>query len=209
MLFDDRQHLVDGAVEVIVDHDVVGLGDPHRLLVLGLAQPGEDLVVGVAAAAQPAFLLVARRREHEDQDCVRNLALHLLGAVELDLEHDVGRVGLAQLGRARRAVVIAEELGPLEEPALTFVALERLGGREDVGVRSLARTLRAGGPGPAQPQRRVAGHKGIDDGALAHAPWAGDDDDERVSSQAARAGRHAAAHRAPARAGCRRCRHPS
>ena len=89
-LVDDRQHLVDVSVEVVVDHDVVGDRQPDRLLVLGLAQAGEHLVVGVAAPAQPALLLVAGRREHEDQQRVGVLRLDLLGAVDLDLEHDVG-----------------------------------------------------------------------------------------------------------------------
>ena len=97
---------------------------PDRLFVLGLAQPGEHLVARVAAAAEPTLLLLARRREHEDQDRLRVLLLDLLGAVELDLEHDVGRGRVVEPLRARRAVVVAEELGPLEEAALGLVPLE-------------------------------------------------------------------------------------
>src|SRR5690606_17264939 len=65
---DDRQHLVDGALQVVVHDHVVGLGLADRLFELGLAEPGEHLVAGVAAAAQPALLLLSGGREHEDQD---------------------------------------------------------------------------------------------------------------------------------------------
>ena len=85
-----------------------------------------DLVGSVAAAAQAALLLLAGRREHEDQQRVGADRLDLPGAVDLDLQHDVG--ARRRLGR-RRAVVVAEELGPLEEPAGGDALLERLGGR--------------------------------------------------------------------------------
>ena len=82
--------------------------------------------LGVAAAAQAPLLLVARRRQDEDQQRVGVQRLDLLGAVDLDLEHDVG--ARRRLGR-RRAVVVAEELGPLEEAAVGDAPLERRRGR--------------------------------------------------------------------------------
>ena len=56
-LLDDRQHLVDRVLEVVVDDDVVGERQADRLLVLGLAQAGDDLVGRrrrARAAAAPA-----------------------------------------------------------------------------------------------------------------------------------------------------------
>ena len=106
--------------EVVVDQHVVGELEPDRLLGLGLAQPGDHLLLAVAALAQPALLLRPGRRQDEDQDGVGLHALHLLGAVDLDLEHDTS-LPPARLGQ-RRAVEVAEELGPLEEAALVDVA---------------------------------------------------------------------------------------
>ena len=88
---DDLDQLADGAIELIVDHDVVGHRQPDRLLFDRLAQALLDLVLGVAALAQPALLLLPRRREDEDQDCVDALALDLGRAVDLDLQHHVAR----------------------------------------------------------------------------------------------------------------------
>ena len=44
---------------------------------------------GSPRSAEPAFLLGARGRQHEDQQRVREDLLDLLGPVDLDLEHDV------------------------------------------------------------------------------------------------------------------------
>ena len=60
--------------EVVVDDHVIGQRQPDRLLVERLAQPFVDLVLGVATAAEAALLLVARRREHEDQHGVADAA---------------------------------------------------------------------------------------------------------------------------------------
>src|SRR5690606_34748161 len=90
LALDDRQHLVDRAFEVVVHDQVVGFVAPDPLLDLRLAESGLDLVAGVAPTAQPTFLLLAARWEDENQHRLRVLELHLLGTVELDLEHDVG-----------------------------------------------------------------------------------------------------------------------
>ncbi len=108
---------------------------PDRFLRLGLAQAIGDLVLPVAALAQPTFLLRARRREDEDQDGVGSLGLDLLGAVDLDLEDDI-----AALDRFRewRAVEVAEELGPFEEPAGGDVLAKLLRIDEVIGRLGLA-----------------------------------------------------------------------
>ena len=46
---DDAQHLVDRGLEVVVHHDVVGELQADRLLVVRLAQPGDD-ALGIIAA---------------------------------------------------------------------------------------------------------------------------------------------------------------
>src|SRR3954466_26186 len=56
---DDVKHLDDRVLEVVVDDDVVGERPPDGLLVLGLAQAGEDLVGGIPALAEASLLLLA------------------------------------------------------------------------------------------------------------------------------------------------------
>jgi hypothetical protein len=63
---------------------------------------------------------------------------HLLGPVDLDLEDDVGPVGR---DRGGRAVVAAQEVGPLEEASGGDALLEGLPSGEDVGVIRLAGAL--------------------------------------------------------------------
>ena len=73
----------------------------------------------VTPQAKTPLLLVARRRQDEDQDRAGMAMLHLLGPVDLDLEHQIGvDLGVEELPVGYgRAVVVAEELGPLEEAA--------------------------------------------------------------------------------------------
>src|ERR671913_149522 len=79
---------------------------------------------GVIIPLGGPFLLGPAGREHEDQAGVGPDGLDLAGAVDLDLEHDdVG--ARAGLGR-RRAVVVAQEVGPLEEAAGGDARFERL-----------------------------------------------------------------------------------
>ena len=68
----------------------------------------------IALASEAALLLVARWWQDEDQDCFVVQLLHLAGAIHLDLQHDIATVG--NIGR-RGAVVVVEELGPLQEAA--------------------------------------------------------------------------------------------
>ena len=63
----------------------------------------------------------------------------LLRAVQLDLEDDVGAW---RWFRCRRAVVVAEELGPFQEAAPGSARLERSTIDEDVRGFGLSRTAR-------------------------------------------------------------------
>ena len=180
-----RQHLVDVVVEVVVDHDVSARPRPIGSSTSAFCSRASDLVVRVAAPAQ------ARSCSSRDGGSTKisiasgYCCLHLLGAVDLDLEHDVARRRAAS--GVGRAVVVAEELGPLEEAAVVDALFERRRVGEDVGVVRLGRALLAGGPRPAQPQRGIALDERIDDGALADPSGAGDDDDQRSRLAAASA----------------------
>ena len=77
--------------QVVVDDHVIGEVAPDRLFDLGLLQPGEHLVVRVAATAQATLLFGPGRRQDEEQHRIGVPLLDLLGAVDLDLEHDVAR----------------------------------------------------------------------------------------------------------------------
>lgn len=53
---DDREHLVDRGLQIVVDDEMIGQFATDRLLLLGLLQASEDLVVDVAPTAQPSLL---------------------------------------------------------------------------------------------------------------------------------------------------------
>ena len=173
---DDPQQLVDRVVEVVVDQHVVGQFEAHRLLRLGLAQTIGDLVLAVATLAQPALLLGPRRWQDEDQDRLGSLGLDLLGSVDLDLQHDVAAGdGLGE----RRAVEVAEELGPLQKATGGDVAAKLIASDEvirRVGLADSAFTCR---PGSRQPQLWITADEPVGDRALADASRPGDDDGER------------------------------
>ena len=117
---DDRQHLVDGAVELVVDDHVVGLLDPDRLLLLGLAQPGEHLVAGIAPSTQAPFLLL-REGGSTKISTASGYCFFTCWAPSSSISSTMsGAVGSSSRW-AWGAVVVAEELGPLEEPALGLV----------------------------------------------------------------------------------------
>src|SRR5262249_19225874 len=150
---DDLDQLVDSAVEVVVHHHVVGDGLADRLLLLSLAQARRHLVGGITPDLEPALLLLPRRGEYEDEQSVGEPAAHLLSAVDLDLEDDIGA---GRGGGRGGAVVAAEEVGPLEEAASSDALLEGVAAGEDVGVVRLSGPLGSGGPRSAEPQGRVA-----------------------------------------------------
>lgn len=75
--------------------------------------------------------------------------LHLLGAVDLDLEHDVAT---RRQIRNRGSVVVAEELGPLEKTTGLSMEFEGVPRGEDVGVITFARSLGPRRPGTTEQQ---------------------------------------------------------
>ena len=156
---------------------------PDRFFFLGLADALFDLVLRVATAAQAPLLLVARRRQHEDEHRVGVHRLHLTGAVDLDLEHGVAPG--PRLGH-RRAVVVVEKRGPLEEATRRDALFERIAAGEDIRVVGLTGALRTCGPRPAQPEPWITLHQCAHDGALADPTGAGDDEDRRPIGDASR-----------------------
>ena len=104
--------LVDVSVEVVVHDDLGADGQPagsaSATLRTALAMSG-------VAPTLEAGLLLAAGRLDEEQERIGVLATDLVRALDLDLEDDVD--ARRRIGR-RRAVQVAEEVGPLEEPAL-------------------------------------------------------------------------------------------
>ena len=102
---------------------------------LGHLQALVDRLGGVGAAARQALAQDRRvGRGDEDLDRVRLRRPHLLGALDLDLEHDrVPGLEPALDLRAQGPVVVAAVGGELEEVVLVDRAVELLG-REEVVV---------------------------------------------------------------------------
>src|SRR5262245_10914279 len=138
----DSLQLGDGAIEVVVDDDVVELPGELELL----ARDRESLLdlspaLG-GAGAQPALELGERRRPHEDRDPARNLLLDCQRPVRLEVEqrHPALAVNALDLA-AQRADALAprvvhvldegsllhelRELPVRDEPVLAAVALAR------------------------------------------------------------------------------------
>src|SRR5208282_3681750 len=88
-------------------------------------QVAPKLVVGLAAAAQSAFQLLARWRQDEDAHRIRHLLLHLGRALHVDIEQQVVSAsrGLAREA-PRRSVVVTEHLSVFKELILADHALE-------------------------------------------------------------------------------------
>ena len=101
------QEIDDGLLPV----EVFGIGFRHALL--------HDLFRVLRAAAQAPFKLFARWRqnEHLDDILARDL-IELLGALPVNIEKNVLTLTKRRLDeRARRAIVIAEDIRPFEELA--------------------------------------------------------------------------------------------
>ena len=136
-LVDDAQQLVDRVVEVVVDDDVVGqlrARSAPRSRPCAAARAPCPRGRRARAGDVPARSRVGgstKIRIASSCSC-----LHLLGAVDLDLEHDVAAGGRL---RQRRAVEVAEELGPLEEATVGDALLELLPRDEHVRAFGLAR----------------------------------------------------------------------
>jgi hypothetical protein len=174
---DDGFQVEQGRLEQGIDDDVVevpGLCD----LVAGVDHAlRDDFGCVLAAAAQAAVQLFPRRRQDEDQHGAREDALDLQRALEVDLQHDIVAIAQALLHRgARGAVVVAMNLGPLEEIAVVDHLAEGIGGDEPVLAAVLFLAAgRAGGVGDRHHQAGVDLQQGLDEAGLAGAGRGGDD----------------------------------
>jgi hypothetical protein len=146
---------------------------------LGAAEldPAADVLLVVAAGGEALGLDGVGGREQEDDGGVGPAGQDLLGALDVDLEEDVGagrRVG------DRRALEVIEEGRPLEEPACFDGGLEGGAVDEDVGAAlSFTGTRCARRPTAAQPDAGVTRNELARQGALAGPARADQDEDVR------------------------------
>ena len=163
---------IHARVELVVDDDVVVLGDgarpPARAVAAAAGSPLRCPCCGRAAAARaPRTTAAARRCRSMSAPC----GAHLPGALDVDDEHHVAPAGELALGVGRAgAVEVAEDVGPLQERVRRDHRLEPLAGDEiivhAVGFpvprrRATCRTATCSDPGITcdQPldERRLAG----------------------------------------------------
>ena len=115
------------SLEVVVDDDVVGERQADRLLVLGLAQPLGDLVARgrrARAGAAPARRAIGGSTKISIASG-RGALTCWAPSTSISSTTSLPGGGSGQ----RRAVVVAEELGPLQEAAVGDAVLERRRGR--------------------------------------------------------------------------------
>ena len=133
MLLGDRLHAVrprplgrddllqphDGRLEIVVDDDVVVVDVARRLAARGVEPPLHLLLGVLAAAAQPLLEHLERRRHHENRRVVDAARLHLPRALHVDHQHDILAIGdqPGSTSAGGRAVIVAEDVGPLEKLA--------------------------------------------------------------------------------------------
>ena len=203
---EDRAHRGDAGLEVLVDQDVVVLGQwvtseatwPRRKRTISSGSCG--------AAPQAPLELGHRRRqdEHADHVVARGRA-QLLGALPVDVEQHVAAAGQRLLdSRARRAVGMAVDLGVLQQ--LAALDHRAVGGAVDeliVDAVDLARPLRPGGHRDRQRELRLELQHPARDRGLAGARGRGHDQHQAAPPLSGRA--------SPGRASYRRisrCRAP-
>lgn len=139
---DDGQELANGPFEIVIDDHMVAHGPTYRLFLLGLSEAGCDLFFLIASIAQAALLLLTRGRHHENEHGVGEAILDLTGPVNFDFKNDNGIMrGFGE----RRAVVVAEKLGPLQKPASRDSCFKRRSVGEHIRVCPL--------PGPPLTRR--------------------------------------------------------
>src|SRR6266852_103773 len=182
----DRQHLPHGALEVVVDHDMVEVGcDGH----LGFrnALPRRTILGVLAVPLRPAPQeLVHGGWRQEDPQRIRRSLAHLFGALDVDLEDDVvaGCALLVEL-RERSAVQVAAVGRVFEEGTLADQPLERLPRYEVVvDAIDLARPGPAGGVGDRVSKVGIDLEQALDDRVLADARRTRDDDQETSTRMA-------------------------
>src|SRR3984893_28394 len=105
-----------GRLQIIIDQQVIVLTVIPDFA-SGIAQPALDHVTGILrAGTQPLFEDLAGWRQDKNGNRVRNLTLQLSRTLDINVEHEVLALPLGQLeGGAVRAVVIAEDIGMLQE----------------------------------------------------------------------------------------------
>ncbi len=116
---DDGAEIGKGAIEVLVDQDVI-IFLPVADLFQGVGEPLADgLGIVLGAARETPAQLIDRRRQDENADHVRpRLSVKLQGALPVDIEQHVGSRFQRALDRSlRRAVIIAVHLRPFHELA--------------------------------------------------------------------------------------------
>jgi hypothetical protein len=101
------------------------------------------VILAIASRPQPLRLGLDGRSQHEHAERLRSLQRHLLGTLDVDLQHHVAT--LRRVGQ-RGAVEIVEDVRPLEEAAGGDVGLE--GGLVDevICIRRLAGAARSRRP---------------------------------------------------------------
>src|SRR5262245_17980530 len=151
----DSSEVAYGLVQAVVHDHRVELVRADALLFLGLGEAAGDRLLGLAATRlQPAALLGAARRLHEDEQRLGQLPLDRERALDVDLEHHVvpGRDLVAHVVE-RRPLQVAVHLEPLEEPARVAQRLELLAAHEvvvDTFTLTRARCARRPRNRPAQ-----------------------------------------------------------
>jgi hypothetical protein len=121
-IVDQREDLVDGGVEVVVDDDVGAELAGEGALVRGGGNAPRHCRFVVAAGSQTLGLRRARGSVHEDQQRALVAGPDRPGALDVDLEQHVGALG--RVG-PWSAVEVPLELGPLEEAPTIDVGDER------------------------------------------------------------------------------------
>ncbi len=172
---DQREDLVDGTVELVVDH-----GDGAQLLggcvlASSLLEPPLNVRVGIAAMSETGGLLVGAGGGDEDEQRVDVAFAHLASTLHVDLQQHVEP---RRWHGHRRPVEMAEELGMLEESAAGQMGFEGRPVDEGVSRFVLVGTRRPRGPRSTQPQARIELDETSGDRALADPAGTREDDDE-------------------------------
>src|SRR5487761_2695314 len=178
--FQYREDLPGRSPEVVVD-DLVGPQGPRaRQFHRGRGEAARHVVLVVAPRAQARLELDVRRGQGQENGGAGVARAYLLGALDLDLEQDVG---VARRVGHRRAVEMSLELGPFEEAALARGGLEVAPLDEDVLAAVLVGAPRTRRPAPREPQAHIGRHQAPRQRSLADPARADQHDDERLSGQ--------------------------
>ena len=187
---------IDAGLELVVDDDVVVLGERGHLVARHLQPPLNRLLAVLAAAAQPLLEHLERRRQHEDADGLDAARPHLPRALHVDHQHHVAarRRASRSVSAAHGAVEVAEDVGPLQELArAAIIASNRCAGHEIIvhavgfpGPRGARRV------GARQREVRHQLHQPLDQRRLAGARRRRDDEQQPAPPD--RSARSTAAH---------------